>query len=47
MQKGRLETAQATARNLIALGMLTDGQIAEATGLSIAQVEAMRSDPQH
>ncbi|MBK5939821.1 Rpn family recombination-promoting nuclease/putative transposase [Halochromatium roseum] len=43
-QEGRLETAQATARNLIALGMLNDGQIAQATGLSVAQVEALRAD---
>ncbi|MCF7996990.1 MAG: hypothetical protein K9L88_19485 [Chromatiaceae bacterium] len=46
MQKGERigmqKTAQATARNLIALGMLNDGQIAQATGLSIAQVEALR-----
>jgi predicted transposase YdaD len=42
--RGRLETAQATARNLIALGMLNDGQIAQATGLSVAQVEALRAD---
>ncbi|MCF8003474.1 MAG: Rpn family recombination-promoting nuclease/putative transposase [Chromatiaceae bacterium] len=45
IQKGEREKAQATARNLITLGMLTDGQIAQATGLNIAQVEALRSDP--
>jgi predicted transposase YdaD len=48
MQKGERigmqKTAQATARNLIALGMLNDGQIAQATGLSVAQVEALRAD---
>ncbi|MCF7994745.1 MAG: Rpn family recombination-promoting nuclease/putative transposase [Chromatiaceae bacterium] len=41
---GMRKTAQATARNLIALGMLNDGQIAQATGLSIAQVEALHAD---
>jgi predicted transposase/invertase (TIGR01784 family) len=43
MQKGRLAAAQDTARNLIALGVLSDGQIAQATGLTVAQVEALRS----
>ena len=43
MQKGRLAAAQDTARNLLALGVLSDGQIAQATGLSVAQVEALRS----
>ena len=46
-QAGRLETAQATARNLIALGLLNDAQIAQATGLSMAQVEALRSPDPH
>jgi predicted transposase/invertase (TIGR01784 family) len=38
MQQGRLETA----RNLIQLGVLSDGQIAQATGLTVDQVEALR-----
>ncbi|MBK1720521.1 Rpn family recombination-promoting nuclease/putative transposase [Thiocystis violacea] len=42
-QKGRLEAAQDTARNLIMLGVLSDGQITQATGLSVAQVEALRA----
>ncbi|MBK1716277.1 Rpn family recombination-promoting nuclease/putative transposase [Thiocystis violacea] len=42
MRKGRLEAAQDTARNLITLDVLSDGQIAQATGLSVAQVEALR-----
>jgi len=37
-QAGRLETA----RNLIQLGVLSDGQIAQATGLTVDQVEALR-----
>ncbi|MEA1050409.1 Rpn family recombination-promoting nuclease/putative transposase [Lamprobacter modestohalophilus] len=41
---GMKKTAQATARNRIALGMLNDGQIAQVTGLSVAQVEALRAD---
>ena len=39
LQKGREDTA----RNLIKMGVLTDGQIARATGLSLAQVEALRA----
>jgi predicted transposase/invertase (TIGR01784 family) len=42
MQKGRLDAAQDTARNLIQLGVLSDGQIAQATGLTVDQVEALR-----
>jgi predicted transposase/invertase (TIGR01784 family) len=42
MQKGRLAAAQETACNLIALGMLSAAQIAQATGLRIEQVEALR-----
>ncbi|WP_242523229.1 hypothetical protein [Thiocystis minor] len=41
--EGRLEAAQDTARNLIALGVLSDGQIAQVTGLRVAQIEALRS----
>jgi predicted transposase/invertase (TIGR01784 family) len=47
MQKGRLEAAQETARNLLKLGVLSDGQIAQATGLTLAQVEALRSAAPH
>ncbi len=43
IQKGRLDAAQDTARNLIALGVLSDGQIAQVTRLSVTQVEALRS----
>ncbi|MBK5964453.1 hypothetical protein CCR95_10245 [Thiocystis minor] len=43
MQKGRLAATQDTARNLIALGVLSDWQIAQATGLSVVQIEALRS----
>ncbi|MBK5929076.1 Rpn family recombination-promoting nuclease/putative transposase [Halochromatium salexigens] len=46
-QIGMQKTAQATARNLIALGLLNDAQIAQATGLSMAQVEALRSLDSH
>jgi hypothetical protein len=46
VRRGRLEAARETARNLITLGVLSDGQIAQATGLTLEQVEALRSaDP--
>jgi predicted transposase/invertase (TIGR01784 family) len=41
-EEGREEGRRETARNLIALGALTDAQIAQATGLSVEQVEALR-----
>lgn len=43
LQEGRREAA----RNLIQLGVLTDTQIAEVTGLSLAQVEALRAGDPH
>ena len=42
-EEGRQEAARSTARQLIELGLLTDGQIAQVTGLSVAQVEAQRA----
>ncbi|MCH4562714.1 hypothetical protein MKP05_06170 [Halomonas sp. EGI 63088] len=45
--EGRLEANQATARNLIKLGVLTDEQIAEATGLTTAEVQAFRAEDKH
>lgn len=42
-QEGRLESARNTALHLIQLGLLSDVQIAQATGLSVAQVEALRT----
>jgi predicted transposase/invertase (TIGR01784 family) len=42
-QQGRQAAARETARNLIALGVLSDAQIAQATCLTIEQVEALRS----
>ena len=47
MRKGRQEAAQETARNLIELGVLSDGQIAQATALTIEQIEALRSADPH
>ena len=41
LQKGRLEAAQNTARNVINLGVLSDGQIARATDLRVEQVAAL------
>jgi predicted transposase/invertase (TIGR01784 family) len=43
LQKGRQEAARETAGHLIQLGLLNDVQIAQATGLSVAQVEALRA----
>jgi predicted transposase/invertase (TIGR01784 family) len=39
LEQGRRETA----RNLIKLAVLSDAQIAQATGLPLAQVEALRA----
>ncbi|NEX23885.1 hypothetical protein G3480_27170 [Thiorhodococcus mannitoliphagus] len=47
LEKGRQEAAQATARYLIELGVLSDAQVAQATGLSLAQIEALRSAGPH
>jgi predicted transposase YdaD len=40
--EGRKEGREETARNRIQLGVLSVGQIAQATGLSIEQIEALR-----
>ena len=42
MEKGSLQTKQITARNLLVEGLAVD-LIARATGLSVAEVEALRS----
>lgn len=42
-QLGAAKTKRQTARNLIQLGVLTDEQIAEATGLALADVQALRA----
>nr|WP_324615498.1 Rpn family recombination-promoting nuclease/putative transposase [Halomonas salipaludis] len=41
-QEGRQETSRDIARKLIAFGALSDAQIAEATGLTETDIEAMR-----
>ncbi|MFC2993581.1 hypothetical protein [Halomonas tibetensis] len=46
-QEGQLEANQETARNLIRLGVLSDEQIAEATGLAVADVQALRVEDKH
>jgi predicted transposase YdaD len=46
-EEGRLEAAEETARNLLKLGVLSDGQIAQATGLTLAQIEALRAADPH
>jgi predicted transposase/invertase (TIGR01784 family) len=42
-EEGREQATRETARNLIQLGALSDAQIAQATGLTLAQVEALRA----
>nr|WP_304526720.1 Rpn family recombination-promoting nuclease/putative transposase [Halomonas sp. I5-271120] len=42
-QEGEQLRAEQTARNLIQLGVLTDEQIAEATGLALADVRVLRA----
>jgi len=46
-QEGQLEAKQQTARNLIKLGVLSDEQIAEATGLTMAEVDTLRGEDTH
>lgn len=42
-QEGRQEVREAVARNLIAMNLLTDQQIAAASGLTEAEVQALRA----
>ncbi|WP_412851384.1 Rpn family recombination-promoting nuclease/putative transposase [Ectothiorhodospira shaposhnikovii] len=46
-QEGRQENARETAINLLKLGVLTDEQVAQSTGLSLAEVKALQSDQSH
>ena len=39
--RGKVEGAIATAKNLKNLGLLTNQQIADATGLSLSEIEAL------
>ncbi|MCI0511133.1 MAG: transposase, partial [Chromohalobacter sp.] len=43
-QEGEQRGIEKTARNLITLGVLSDEQIAEATGLTVADVEGLREE---
>jgi flagellar biosynthesis/type III secretory pathway protein FliH len=45
--EGRQEAKRETARNLISMNILTDAQIAQASGLSEAEVQALRSETAH
>lgn len=47
IQKGRVESLQVVARNLIAMNLLTDAQIAQASGLKEAEVAALRAETKH
>jgi len=46
-QEGEQRRAEQAARNLIQLGVLTDEQIASATGLELAEVHALRAQDKH
>ncbi|EHQ53411.1 hypothetical protein ECTPHS_12069 [Ectothiorhodospira sp. PHS-1] len=46
-QEGRLEGQRLAAMNLLKLGLLTDEQIAQSTGLSLTEVIALRSGQAH
>ncbi|WP_163649494.1 hypothetical protein [Modicisalibacter sp. 'Wilcox'] len=46
-QVGVEKTKRATAQNLIKLGVLSDEQIAEATALPLAKVQALHLDDKH
>lgn len=45
--KGRMETKRETALNLISMNILTDEQIAQASGLTVADVTKLRNDAKH
>jgi predicted transposase/invertase (TIGR01784 family) len=45
--EGRQEANRETARNLIKLAVLSDQQIAEATGLTVVDVQRLREDDLH
>lgn len=42
LKKGEQQKAEETARNLLSIGVLTDEQIARATGLSVERVQQLR-----
>ena len=46
-REGRMETMRETARNLIAMNVLSDAQIAQASGLTEAEVKAIRETVDH
>ena len=45
--EGEEQRALQTARNLIKLGVLSDAQIADATGLSLNEVKELHGEPKH
>ena len=46
-QEGERVRAEQTARNLLSFSVLTDEQIAKATGLSLDEVVALRIEHKH
>ena len=47
IEKGRQAQMRETALNLISMNVLTDAQIAQASGLSVPEVMALRDDGKH
>ena len=47
LTEGRMEAMRETARNLIAMNVLSDAQIAQASGLTEAEVKAIRETVDH
>ncbi|MET4163746.1 putative transposase/invertase (TIGR01784 family) [Marinobacterium sp. MBR-111] len=45
--EGRIETMRETALNLINMNILTDAQIAQASGLTEAEVKALRTEARY
>lgn len=46
-EEGRVESLQVVARNLIAMNVLTDAQIAQASGLKETEVATLRAGTKH
>ena len=47
IEKGEKLGIEKTARNLLKLGMLSDEQVAEATGLSVGEIAKLSTEDKH
>ena len=45
--EGRMETRRETALNLISMNILTDEQIAKASGLTLVEIADLRAETKH